>query len=301
MFNIPDNPYAYVDRSVYEVYKPVISPISYMGSNHGGVIFPLLSSTNKSFNLNIDHYVARQNDIESLFHSNSNHNVYDHPMYHNGPSCNHPFNNIPGFSNSGLNAHFHNFISPSSSNRFEIHNQNPKEVNIQNKILINEVNEENPLNAYVNKNYNDFDRKLSFGPEVNTNQVSTDNENQPKKEQGKGGLNALKAKKMTLPKLDIDVIKSTETYKIFNENLNFNSNYVDPFETEMQNLYPSSSNSRNSNFLSPLAFGDTLLDPSDFKEKERADKSTTRSQFTSKDALRFNISPKSAFLATKKN
>ena len=197
-----------------------------------------------------------------------------------------------------------------------------KEVNIQNKILINELSED-PFNRLIstskaisqNEKQNQSDallkarieleRRFSFGNHENVEKAKV-NENLrneidfSSKENNNNITNSFRLKKNALPKLDIDNIKSSETFKIFNESLNnpYNLEVVE----EMINNHFSSNNGRSSLNVSPLE-NINFIEQNIQENKEKIKDKSSKNNLSIKEinAIKFNISPKSAFLVNKKN
>ena len=82
ILNFHENHNNSYDRSLCEIYKPMISPINLVNNIQGGLIFPFQSNTKNSFNLNIENYNMKPNEDESIFHYHNAHNMLTN-IHHN--------------------------------------------------------------------------------------------------------------------------------------------------------------------------------------------------------------------------
>jgi hypothetical protein len=327
LFQLPENLFSCSDKNMFEMYKPTISPISYLNNNQG-LLFPNVPATNKSFNLNLENYVQKQQEVDPLFVNNTLPGFITNNLYENNNifSNNFPVNYscFPGHFQPFYQNQYPTFISPSNSRGVEFPNTSAKEVNIQNKILINDfsdditnrINNTNKLLSQIEKvgqfesfqkfkYQSDLERKFSFGNQdnsgkpINPENLRNDIDSTAKENHIKNS-NSFRMKKNALPKLDIDSIKSSESFKIFNESLN------NPYNLEaaenMINHHITSNNGRSSLNISPIE-NMNLHEQSHYDNKEKIKERSNKNNLSVKEmnAFKFNISPKSAFLMTKKN
>ncbi len=327
LFQIPENSFSCSDRNMFEMYKPTISPISYLNNNQG-LLFPIVPATNKSFNLNLENYIQKQQEVDPLFMNNTLPGYITNSLYENNNifGTNIPINYscFPGHFQPFYQNQYPTFISPSNSRGVEFPNTSAKEVNIQNKILINDfsddityrMNNSTKLPSQIEKSaqsdslhkskyQSELERKFSFGHQdnsgkpINPDNLRNDIDSTAKENHFKN-CNSFRMKKNALPRLDIDSIKSSESFKIFNESLN-NPYNLDAAEN-MINQHITTNNGRSSLNVSPLE-NINLYEQSHLGNKEKMKEKLNKNNLSVKEmnAYKFNISPKSAFLVTKKN
>jgi len=241
---------------------PLISPLNYY--NNRNLLAHLQLSTKNSMNINLDNLLP-PSELESCVY-NGNYYNYLYPNY---------------ISPSNNNINFYNNLNNISNNSNSNYN---KEINIQNKILINETA----------KSEVELEKKFSFGLDNNSNSnlnyhTSNYNSNQDKNNEVNGvntkenkpnkKNNLSKLKK--IPSIDLDLIKASDTQKIFSDS------FMETFQ-----IYPNVNEC--SSKLCPVYFNDNNENQNNISYLLNTGKKSTSS-------LIFNVSPKSAFFSTRKN
>ena len=316
ILNFHENHNNSYDRSLCEIYKPMISPINLVNNIQGGLIFPFQSNTKNSFNLNIENYIMKPNEDESIFHYHNAHNMLTN-IHHNenGNKSNfmnnysHIFNGFSSNFQPCYGSQYHSCISPSVNCRlYEINNNtNAKEINIQkNKILINEITDNLNDEIIINTpNNNSINTGIDFGNVISINKNNDDDVTNNIRTLKENTItnNSLKNKKNSLPKLDFNTINPSETFKIFNDSLSIPCNsYNNDFDFYK---FPLSNKSKIQSLFSPVEIknDNNSYESNSFVEIKAKNNEKLIGNINVKERtlLKFNISPKSAFLLTKKN